>query len=152
VKSRKNLRRHQKQKNRNFSNQLPEQTNLFILKLTTKDYIIILFAIALTITIIILLTRKDPDSALLHEHIQRQKNEITLLEAENDSLQYLKEKYIQIDLELEKTVNRLKDSLSNQQPKIIYIIKKIKQYENDSIILPNDSGIDSLFNSKLQNR
>ena len=122
------------------------------MKLTTKDYIIILFASALAITIIILLTRKDPDSALLHEHIQRQKNAITLLEAENDSLQHLKEKYIQIDLELEKTVNRLKDSLSNQQPKIIYIIKKIKQYENDSIILPNDSGIDSLFNSKLQNR
>ena len=64
----------------------------------------------------------------------------------------IKEKYIQIDLELEKTVNRLKDSLSNQQPKIIYIINKIKQYENDSIIFPNDSGIDSLFNSKLENR
>lgn len=122
------------------------------MKLTTKDYIILLFAVALTITIIILLTRTDPDSALLHEHIQRQKNEITLLEAENDSLQHLKEKYIQIDLELEKTVSKLKDSLENQQPKIIYIIKKIKQHENDSIILPNDSGIDSLFNSKLQNR
>ena len=122
------------------------------MKLTTKDYIIILFAVALIITIIILLTRKDTDSALLHEHIQRQKNEITLLEAKNDSLQYLKEKYIQIDLELEKTVSKLKDSLKNQQPKIIYIIKKIKQYENDSIILPNDSGIDSLFNSKLENR
>jgi len=122
------------------------------MKLTTKDYIILLFAVALTITIIILLTRTDPDSALLHEHIQRQKNEITLLEAENDSLQHLKEKYIQIDLELEKTVSKLKDSLKNQQPKIIYIIKKIKQHENDSIILPNDSGIDSLFNSKLENR
>lgn len=122
------------------------------MKLTTKDFIIILFAVALTITIIILLTRTDPDSALLHEHIQRQKNEIALLEDKNDSLQHLKEKYIQIDLELEKTVNRLKDSLKNQQPKIIYIIKKIKKHENDSIILPNDSGIDSLFNSKLENR
>ena len=128
------------------------------MKLTTKEYIIPPFASVITITmltitiIILLLTRKDPDSALLHEHIQRQKDEITLLESENDSLQHLKEKYIQIDLEIKKTVSKLKDSLSNQQPKIIYIIKKIKQHEKDSIILPNGSGIDSLFNSKLQNR
>lgn len=122
------------------------------MKLTVKDVVLAFFAISFLVCLIIILTRKDGKELLLRNEIELRKKSIEFLIIENDSLEKVSQEAFHLVGEFNKKIDSLKFVLENREPKIKYIIKKIKDENQKPIIVPADNELDSVFTSILRNR
>ena len=123
-------------------------------RLGLKDYVILGFALAFLVVLIVLLTKEDnsQENFELRQTIKLKEDLIDTLVSKNAKLDIGILNAWHDAIEANKVIDTLKLALKNRKPIIKYIKKELKDEIEKPIIMPSNTLLDSLFTSKLQGR